>query len=183
MSSHCTSGNFVCCKHAHFLTSGLWCGYTILQNWLYNISVLLGISHGRTLRFCKPFSMTLSNPLIQYFHYSGWMSTIVTGDITKRKSTLLIGNNSASMEVWHFLTCISYYYLRRNRIFWSNYDLTKFFPNEKSTTQFFFYAVFQMLLPMLDNFSPGGLLPPPSRRNYCPYKNKSYMLSYYCYYK
>ena len=114
------------------------------------MSVLLDVSHRRALLSCMPFSMTLRNPLILYSHDSGWMST--SDDIIVQYSTLLISNDPVFVKFWHLLVCISFYYSSHNMIFWTNSDLTKYFPNEKSTTLLFFYAVLQMsFLPPLSS--------------------------------
>ena len=147
MFMHCIGGNWSCSKHPHFLSNGL--------DWLYGFTGLtsqcvcpLDVSHWRMSRSCMPFSMTLSSPLIIYFYGSGWMLTIVEGDITERKSTFLIRNYSASTEFQHSLLSINSY-LRHNTIFWENSDLTKGFPNEKFTTQLFFMLCFSCHFPSL----------------------------------
>ena len=49
-----------------------------------------------------------SKLLIRHSHGSGWMSNTWISDITKRKSTLLIGNDLASIEFLHLLVCFSF---------------------------------------------------------------------------
>ena len=66
------------------LSKGSWCDYTVLQGYPHNMFVLSGVTRGRALRSCMPFSFPLSNPLILYSHDNGWMSISVTGNITER---------------------------------------------------------------------------------------------------
>ena len=61
-----TSANWPCCKHAHFLTSGPWCGYTVLSCWPHNTSVFLGVGHGRGRdSACRP---SVWPSAIHWFH-------------------------------------------------------------------------------------------------------------------
>lgn len=55
--------------------------------WLYGFAGPIAkyvstVNYGRELRFCKLFSMTLSNPLIPHSHNSGWISNSATNDNT-----------------------------------------------------------------------------------------------------
>lgn len=112
-------------------------------NMVFWTTVLLDVSHGRALRCCVTFSMTLSNPSIPYLRDSGWIFTNATGDITERSSTQSIGNDPASIVLQHLVINIFSYYSTHNTIIWTNVGLRKRFLNEKSTTQLFFCTVVQ----------------------------------------
>lgn len=46
-SSDSTSGYWARCEHAYFLTNGPWCSCTVFQVRSLNLSVLLGVNHGK----------------------------------------------------------------------------------------------------------------------------------------
>ena len=132
-----------------FLTNGPWCVYTVLHGWPHNMSALSALFMvERWDSAC--FSVWYS--AIHWFH----SCMTVDGCHTvwweiPRKSTLSIGNDLTSIDFRHLLVCISSYYDIYNTIFRINSNLTKRFPNEKSATQLFFHAMFQMLF-----FSPAS---------------------------
>ena len=76
-SNGCWADRLCCCKHQHTVCMKTERAANMPISWLTvhdvairfcrtDMSILSGVSHGRALRFCMQFSMTLRNTLILY---------------------------------------------------------------------------------------------------------------------